>query len=429
MAGGVQHPISERSFASSFPAKGALASGALAVGLLTAAMPGVAQAGVETAARQLEPLRLIISRDEQRVDVYRGLTLITSSKVSTGKSGYETPYGIYNILEKRRHHRSNIYRGASMPFMQRLTWSGIALHQGYVPNYPASHGCVRLPGKFARELFGMTKVGADVIITARSSGPQPISHPALFQPWWPEAAVGSHDEAAATSEAAGETALRGALGSASMAPDPASVALADTDYMLERIEAYQARSKAPLQMLITLRNGRQRMKDVQRMLAHLGHDPGPIDGAFGRNTARAIRDFQSQSDVPETGMVTDALVSALYRAIGKEEPTGHLYVKQKRKVIFDVPVTIADTGVPLGTHIYSAGYFDEEKPKASWTALTVDDGSSDSASARSALDRVAIPDYVRTRISDLLMPGSSLIITDSGYSRKTNWGTDFIVRR
>ena len=429
MAGGVGHSTSGRSIAALI----------LAGGLLAAAMPGVALAsgtrvsgvlaGAEAAARPLEPLRLVISRDEQRVDVYRGLSLIASSQVSTGKTGYETPYGIYNILEKRRHHRSNIYSGAPMPFMQRLTWSGIALHQGHVPNYPASHGCVRLPGQFARELFGMTKIGADVIITARSSGPQPISHPALFQPWRPDAAVGSHDEGAATADAPGETSLRGALGATAIKPDAASVELADTDYMIERIEAYRNRLHAPLQMLITQRTGRQRMVDIQRMLARLGHDPGPIDGLLGRNTARAIQDFQRDKELTPTGMVTDDLVAALYRAVGEVEPTGHLYVKQKRDVIFDVPVAIADTGIPLGTHIYSVGYFDEETPKAAWTALSVDDGSSDGASARSALDRVTIPDYVRTRISDLLMPGSSLIVTDSGYSRKTNWGTDFIVRR
>ena len=111
------------------------------------------------------PIHLVVSVPKQRVDVYVGGELVTSSPVSTGKKGYATPTGLFSILQKKKFHRSNIYSRAPMPFMQRLTWSGIALHASdQVPDYPASHGCIRLPHKFAERLYGMTVMGTKVII-------------------------------------------------------------------------------------------------------------------------------------------------------------------------------------------------------------------------------------------------------------------------
>jgi hypothetical protein len=129
-----------------------------------------------------EPMTLVVSLGNQKVDIYRGTTLITSSKVSTGMRGYATKAGVFSILEKRRYHHSNIYSGAPMPWMQRLTWSGTALHAGIVPGYPASHGCIRLPFSFAPKLFGITEVGGHVVVARDSLAPQIIEHQALFQP-------------------------------------------------------------------------------------------------------------------------------------------------------------------------------------------------------------------------------------------------------
>ncbi len=135
-----------------------------------------------------EPMTLVVSLSEQKVDVYRGLTLITSSKVSTGMRGYATKAGVFSILEKRRMHHSNLYSGAPMPFMNRITWSGTALHAGVVPGYPASHGCIRLPFSFAPKLFGVTTVGDNVIVARDRPVPQLIAHANLFQPLPPPAA-------------------------------------------------------------------------------------------------------------------------------------------------------------------------------------------------------------------------------------------------
>src|SRR5262249_50100913 len=104
------------------------------------------------------------------------------SIVSTGVPGYPTPTGVFTILEKDRWHRSNIYSGAPMPFMQRITWTGVALHEGFVTGHPASHGCIRLPGAFARPLFGITNVGQRVIVAAEDIFPVDIVHARLPRP-------------------------------------------------------------------------------------------------------------------------------------------------------------------------------------------------------------------------------------------------------
>lgn len=110
------------------------------------------------------PVEIVVSLQRQLAFVFRGGTLIGATTVSTGMPGYETPTGRFNILQKREEHYSNLYDNAPMPFMQRLTWDGIALHAGAIPGEPASHGCVRLPKTFAAKLFSATQLGATVLI-------------------------------------------------------------------------------------------------------------------------------------------------------------------------------------------------------------------------------------------------------------------------
>ena len=135
-----------------------------------------------------EPMVLVVSLKQQKLDVYRGTTLVTTSQVSTGMPGHATKAGVFSILEKQKFHHSNIYSGAPMPFMNRITWSGTALHAGVVPGYPASHGCIRLPFSFAPKLFQITTVGDNVIVARDRPVPHLIDHPALFQPLPPPAA-------------------------------------------------------------------------------------------------------------------------------------------------------------------------------------------------------------------------------------------------
>jgi hypothetical protein len=116
-------------------------------------------------ASSAEPVTVVVSIPQQRAFVYRGEALVAASSVSTGKDGKETPTGIYPILQKNQNHKSNLYDSAPMPFMQRLTWDGIALHAGRNPGFPASHGCVRLPAGFAKKLFETTQLGTTVVVT------------------------------------------------------------------------------------------------------------------------------------------------------------------------------------------------------------------------------------------------------------------------
>ena len=110
-------------------------------------------------------VRIVISLPTQRAYVFKDGELWASSRVSTGKKGKRTPVGTYTILEKARYHRSNKYSNAPMPYMQRITWGGVALHAGYVPGYPASHGCIRLPRSFAERLYKITNFSSVVVVT------------------------------------------------------------------------------------------------------------------------------------------------------------------------------------------------------------------------------------------------------------------------
>ena len=111
------------------------------------------------------PVNIVVSLPLQRAWVFRGGVLIGVSTISSGQPGYDTPVGRFNILQKRVDHRSNLYDNAPMPFMQRLTWDGVALHAGQISGTPESHGCIRLPRAFARHLFGITAVGTTVVVT------------------------------------------------------------------------------------------------------------------------------------------------------------------------------------------------------------------------------------------------------------------------
>src|SRR5215468_11062357 len=126
------------------------------------------------------PLLIVASITEQVAYVYRNGIRIARSSCSTGRPGHRTPTGVFTILEKEVHHTSSIYEGAEMPYMERVTWGGIALHAGDLPGYPDSHGCVRLPLEFSKLLFGVTMKGATVIIANTHSAPAPTIHPGLF---------------------------------------------------------------------------------------------------------------------------------------------------------------------------------------------------------------------------------------------------------
>ena len=260
-----------------------------------------------------EPLHVVVSLNEQKAHVYAGTRLIGSSPISSGKPGHETPQGIFTVMEKRRHHKSNLYSNAPMPYMQRLTWSGIALHEGHLPGGPASHGCVRLPRDFAADLFSLETRNRHVVIAGDMPQMHPVASPLLFQPRLQETA--SLDPASGTAQAA---AGRGA-------------------------------DDKPLRIYLTRHTGKHRLERVQHMLSRLGFYNGDQDGLMGRATWRALVDFQLAAGLKPTGVIKGATLPVLEAAFGVEEtPAGHLYVRQAQEPVFDMPVHLADRPRAIG---------------------------------------------------------------------------------
>src|ERR1700756_1019553 len=128
------------------------------------------------------PIVMVVSITEQRAYVYRNGILIGATTVSTGRPGHVTPTGVFTVLQKQKEHRSTIYDGAPMPYMERLTWGGIALHAGGLPGYPESHGCVHLPSEFARLLYGIFTGGMTVVIGTDATEPEAVAHPGYLAP-------------------------------------------------------------------------------------------------------------------------------------------------------------------------------------------------------------------------------------------------------
>ena len=197
------------------------------------------------------PILAVISLQVQRVYVYRNGVLIGVATVSTGKPGYQTPTGVFTVLQKQVHHKSNLYDSAPMPYMQRLTWSGVAMHAGNLPGYPASHGCIRIPIAFAKLLYGTTARGMTVVITDLDSVPRLAPTPDLLQ-----------GEAATRAEDAG-----GAIW------EPQKSVSGPVSLILS----------APDHRLVVLRNG-----------VLIGSTPVTITGAVSETTAYSLSKIDSQ---------------------------------------------------------------------------------------------------------------------------------------
>jgi lipoprotein-anchoring transpeptidase ErfK/SrfK len=133
----------------------------------------------ETNAKPQGPLIIAVSIEQQKVRIYDANGLFAESPVSTGMKGHSTPMGVFSVIQKHKMHRSNIYSGAPMPYMQRITWSGVAMHAGVLPGYPASHGCIRMPMAFAVKMWNWTRMGARVIITPGQVTPANFAHALL----------------------------------------------------------------------------------------------------------------------------------------------------------------------------------------------------------------------------------------------------------
>ena len=287
------------------------------------------------------PVQIVVSLPHQRMTLYKGGKKIATSRVSSGKSGHRTPAGIFSIIQKNRRHFSNLYAGAPMPNMQRITWSGIAMHAGSLPGYPASHGCIRLPYGFSRKLFGYTTMGNHVVVTRDMVAPKFISHASLFQPIPSSDQVGprvSLDKEAALSPSMGSQSTplisdlavsHGSLTNTAASSDDAiavTTAKAATEGVLKKLAALGSPTEQTAvtntqsvlrRHLIQKMRARQWPKDAQRLLKGLGLYRGNIDGDAGRATIRSIKRFQSRIGLPANGKINKDLIVALHRVSGQ----------------------------------------------------------------------------------------------------------------
>ena len=214
-----------------------LAAALIVTTALSVAIPDTAAAGRSNSTlftrspSKGEPLTVVISLKQQRLKVFDSRGVIAQSSISSGRRGYETPTGIFSILQKNRRHYSNLYDSAPMPNMQRLTWSGVALHAGQLPGYPASHGCIRMPYSFSQALFSMTQLGTRVIVHDDMVEPRPIHHPMLIAALPPGIADVPHpvrpsDAMATRSQAAGLSTVSAMLGVTPAAAAEAAIEVA-----------------------------------------------------------------------------------------------------------------------------------------------------------------------------------------------------------
>lgn len=386
-------------------------------------------------------LHVIVSLDTQRVALFANGTPVAHSTISSGTDSHPTQMGVFTVIQKNRHHVSNIY-DAEMPYMQRLTWSGTALHQGPLPGYPASHGCIRLTPDFARLLWKTTRIGVRVVVTRGSAEPVEIAHPRLFvpRPRPVEAAREEISAAARTASTMVKTAdATGTLPGAAL-PDSARPAGANP-----RANTRLADNAPPP---FVSEPEMTEPAPAPPATPATAENAKPVGNAGVKSIMVEERPSRSER---KPAARKNPTVSVL---VSRKDST--LYVRHGREPLFDMPISIEQPDRPLGTHVYTAmepkdggaamrwtvvsipsEFRAPDEPKKSKTdrgrkprqdkAVKVAEIETPLPSASEALDRIALPPEAVARIAELVVPGSSLIVSDNRLSNETGETTDFIV--
>jgi hypothetical protein len=368
------------------------------------------------------PLQIVVSIDDQKVTLFSNGVRVAQGPVSTGVPGHPTPTGVFSILEKDRHHRSNLYSAAPMPYMQRITWSGVALHEGELPGYPASHGCIRMSRDFAQKLWPITKLGVRVIVARRDLAPVDFEHPKLFVP-----KLKPSEPQVATNTTDGRN----------LAPPMVVAEATATDAEGEAIKTVQDVTPAVAEPRPT--EATPGDDDVVKPAPTV--DPAkPLAPHFRRADQPAKRGGQIAVFVSRKEM--------------------KLFVRQGMLPLFDMPLAIDEPDRPLGTHVFTAMGSIADGAGMRWNLMTIATDPSPPiepqdtrrksreppwatirkptvhkpavalkppSTAAQALDRIQMPKEAVDRIGELLIPGSSLVISDEGLGRETGRYTEFIV--
>jgi lipoprotein-anchoring transpeptidase ErfK/SrfK len=445
---------------------------------------GVKNENVKESQRPQGPLIIAISIEKQSLRIYDANGFFAETPISTGMRGHPTPMGIFSIIQKHKFHRSNIYSDAPMPYMQRITWSGVAMHAGVLPGYPASHGCIRMPMNFAVKMWGWTKMGARVVVTPGEITPSSFSHPLLT-------AQGPTPVAAAEKTTPSGT----KSDKATVADTTTTSATSEAAPVLKREQALTADARSAQSGTPTTMSDATPPANGPASIG--GTNDTSITGAKPAATATAATETVKASDAKiepakssdnkaeatkAEPTKTDATVADLKKdqtrpsdadkaAAAKPDSTlapkragqisvfvsrkdSKVYVRQNFAPLFEAPVTIASGDRPLGTHVFTA-QADKDNPKLfHWSVVSLpatrhaelrDDDERVSRrrktvgavemkraplpdSPAEALDRIAIPADVMAKITDALSTGGSIIVSDQGITAgETGEGTDFIV--
>ncbi|MBP0114121.1 L,D-transpeptidase [Bradyrhizobium vignae] len=456
----------------------------------------------EAGTKPQGPLVIVVSIDRQKVTIYDSNGVFAESPVSTGMKGHSTPMGVFSVIQKHKFHHSNIYSGAPMPYMQRITWSGVAMHAGVLPGYPASHGCIRMPMAFAMKMWNWTRMGARVIVAPGQMSPQSFSHPLLASlrvPPQPAARIEPQtnvsdkaDKRAAeikpvetkTASADSVLDLRTSVGHAVMSDvttgnAPArDEAAAPADNVKTAEASDTPKSDSPKSDALKS----DTLKSESQDAAKPANDDKPaekveavkaepvkteaVDSAKTPNaqaTAPALatspdakKDENRVAD-PAPATKTDTPKRAGQIAVFISRKDSKLYVRQNFAPLFEVPVTIAASDRPLGTHVFTAEVDKADANALRWSVVSLPVAARSAAreddsrvsrrqrgaavipvaakpvlmpdSPAEALDRISVPSDTMAKINEMLTSGSSIIVSDQGINQgETGEGTDFIVR-
>src|SRR5882757_6329753 len=326
-----------------------------------------------------EPLMAIVSLRNQRITIYDAEGWILRAPVSSGSKGRETPAGIFSVIQKVEEHYSNLYDDAFMPHMQRITWSGIALHGGVLPGRPASHGCIRLPFDFAAQLFDATTMGIRVIVAPGEVAPVEIAHPLLFQPKPGAAALAAArtTEAQEATKKAAEARL--AAGTALREATQAKAPVRATETLKRRAEAQLAAAETKLGSGISAEAKEQAEDAKAQAVAKIAElqlqwDVANVDLHLRLDAATSARDAAAAA---ETARV--AAAEAARQVASELQPvsvlisrkTQRLYVRQAFKPLLESPVTIADPDRPIGTHVFTAAERTTDDARLRWNVVSL----------------------------------------------------------
>jgi hypothetical protein len=435
------------------------------------------------------PLHVIVSIDKQRATLFADGQPVASTAISSGTHDHPTPMGVFTVIQKDRHHISNLY-DASMPYMQRITWSGSALHQGPLPGYPASHGCVRLTESFAQLLWKTTKMGARVIVTRPEVAPLEFAHARLFVPKpkmvaAPPAAVPVPApapvvaaEPATTSSvtkvrtAANTTAvtIASVVGDATKAVTTAvvtePVASTAVEQPTKQSDTYGVGStRGPTEVKAAEAHSAQAKLVEATVVATKPVETKPAE--FQQVEAKPVEARSIPIAVPAPAPnIVDERPKTMPAATVQEAngrpisvfvslKENKLYVRQGWKPLFDAPVSFEHPEQPIGTHVYTAMSAKAEGGLR-WTVVSIPSSFRRAAEAKNAdsgrkgrrehaakaveivapipnpspsaaLDRIVMPPELVDRIAEMITPGSSLIVSDNKLSDETGEYTDFIV--